>query len=239
MNKKKITLKAEGLVGGYGGMNILNSIDIEITQGEIVSIIGPNGAGKTTLLKSIFGLIELKKGNIFLGEVEVTNQSPQNMVMSGLSYVPQERNIFPTLTVKENLDMGAYLRENNLKESMESIFSLYPVLNEKRNQAAGELSGGQQQMLAISRGLMSDPQFLLLDEPTAGLSPKLFDETFDSILKIKELGIGILIVEQNAKKSLKISNRGYVLVAGENRLTGTGESLLINKEVANLFLGGQ
>ena len=220
-------------------MNILNSVGIEVTQGEVVSVIGPNGAGKTTLLKSIFGLIEVKKGNIFLDEIEVTNNPPQSMVFKGLAYVPQERNIFPTLTVRENLDMGAYLRENNINESLEKVFDLYPILKEKSNQPAGELSGGQQQMLAISRGLMSNPQFILLDEPTAGLSPKLFDQTFESILKIKNLGIGILIVEQNAKKSLKISDRGYVLVAGENRLTGSGEALLRNKEVANLFLGGQ
>jgi branched-chain amino acid transport system ATP-binding protein len=236
---ENISLKAENIISGYGGMNILNGVSVEVSSQEIVVIIGPNGAGKSTLMKSIFGILPVKKGAVILGERDITNDHPQKLVQQGLAYIPQVRNVFPNLSVHENFEMGAYLREDNLKESLDATYDLFPALIEKRNQPAGELSGGQQQMVAIGRALMSQPKFLLLDEPTAGLSPKMHLETFRSIKKIRDLGVGILMVEQNAKKALEISDRGYVLVSGENRLMDTGKALLANKEISDLFLGGQ
>ena len=239
MVKENISLKAENIISGYGGMNILNGVSVEVSSQEIVVIIGPNGAGKSTLMKSIFGILPVKKGAVILGEHDITNHHPQKLVQQGLAYIPQVRNVFPNLSVHENFEMGAYLRKDNLKESLNNTYGLFPALIEKRNQPAGELSGGQQQMVAIGRALMSQPKFLLLDEPTAGLSPKMYMETFRSIKKIRDLGVGILMVEQNAKKALEISDRGYVLVSGENRLMDTGKALLANKEISDLFLGGQ
>lgn len=239
MVKEKISLKAENIISGYGGMNILNGVSVEVSSHEIVVIIGPNGAGKSTLMKAIFGMLSVKQGTITLGDLNITNKHPQTLVQKGLAYIPQVKNVFPNLTVHENFEMGAYLREDNLKESFATTYDLFPDLKEKIKQPAGELSGGQQQMVAIGRALMSQPQFLLLDEPTAGLSPKMYMETFKSIQKIRDLGVGILMVEQNAKKALEISDRGYVLVSGENRLMDTGKGLLDNKEISELFLGGK
>lgn len=238
MKKKIHKLVVENIVSGYGDMDILKGVSINISQEEIVVIIGPNGAGKSTLMKSIFGLIPIKEGNIYFDEEEITNMDTQSIVRKGISYVPQVKNIFPNLTVQENLEMGAYLRKDDFSETLSEVFKLYPDLVEKRNQVAGQLSGGQQQMVAIGRALMIHPEFILLDEPTAGLSPKMYNETFESIQKIKTLGVGVIMVEQNAKKALQISDRGCVLVSGENKLTASGQSLLMNENITKLFLGG-
>ena len=231
-------LQARDLVGGYGGMDILQGVTLEVDEGEVAVIVGPNGAGKSTAMKAVFGLVKLRSGRVELEGRDITGQAPDRLVAAGLGFVPQERNVFPTLTVEENLDMGAYLRRDGVGEAKETVFGLFPVLREKRRQAAGELSGGQRQMVAMGRALMSQPRLLLLDEPTAGVSPKVMDEILERIQAINAAGVAILMVEQNARAALAIAHRGYVLQTGRNRFTGTGAELLADREVAMSFLGG-
>ena len=231
-------LTISDVYGGYDGSDILNGINITVNTSEIVVIIGPNGAGKSTAMKSVFGLVNIRSGSVAINNKDITNQSGDKIVEHGVCFVPQTDNIFPTLTVEENLEMGAYLRSTGRKQKIEEIYQLFPPLRQKRKQPAGQLSGGQRQMVAIGRALMLDPQLLLLDEPTAGLSPKYIEQIFNIITDVNILGIAILMVEQNAKQALKIANRGYVLTTGKNRFEDTGANLLANREVAKLFLGG-
>ena len=228
----------ENLVGGYGGENILNDCSVSVNKGEISVIVGPNGAGKSTAMKAMLGMLKLSQGKVFLDGKDISNFSPQDRVASGISFVPQTMNIFNELTVKENLEMGAYLREDDLDETFEEMYSLFPILHEKKEQMAGELSGGQRQQVAVGRALMTKPNVLMLDEPTAGVSPVVMDELFDKIIDIKKTGVAIIIVEQNAKQALNIADYGYVLVAGKNKFTGKGSELLNNTEVRKAFLGG-
>ena len=232
------SLLASGIVGGYGGMNILNKASVEVSKDEIAVIIGPNGAGKSTLMKAIFGLVQVREGQVTLAGTDLTNCHPQVLVRQGLAYVPQVRNVFPNLSVEENLEMGAYLNPQGVPDALVEMYDLFPDLKPKRRQAVGELSGGQRQMVAIGRALMSRPRFLLLDEPTAGLAPKVMGEIFECILGINQTHVGILMVEQNAKKALEIAHQGYVLTSGENRFSDTAANLLANEEVAASFLGG-
>ena len=228
----------ENLVGGYGGENILNDCSVSVNKGEISVIVGPNGAGKSTAMKAMLGMLKLNQGKVFLDGIDISNFSPQDRVASGISFVPQTMNIFNELTVRENLEMGAYLREDDLDETFEEMYSLFPILHEKKEQMAGELSGGQRQQVAVGRALMTKPNVLMLDEPTAGVSPVVMDELFDKIIDIKKTGVAIIIVEQNAKQALNIADFGYVLVAGKNKFTGKGSELLNDAEVRKAFLGG-
>jgi len=228
----------ENLVGGYGGENILNDCSVSVNKGEISVIVGPNGAGKSTAMKAMLGMLKLSQGKVFLDGKDISNFSPQDRVASGISFVPQTMNIFNELTVRENLEMGAYLREDDLDETFEEMYSLFPILHEKKEQMAGELSGGQRQQVAVGRALMTKPNVLMLDEPTAGVSPVVMDELFDKIIDIKKTGVAIIIVEQNAKQALNIADFGYVLVAGKNKFTGKGSELLNDAEVRKAFLGG-
>jgi branched-chain amino acid transport system ATP-binding protein len=228
----------ENLVGGYGGENILNDCSVSVNKGEISVIVGPNGAGKSTAMKAMLGMLKLNQGKVFLDGKDISNFSPQDRVASGISFVPQTMNIFNELTVRENLEMGAYLREDDLDETFEEMYSLFPILHEKKEQMAGELSGGQRQQVAVGRALMTKPNVLMLDEPTAGVSPVVMDELFDKIIDIKKTGVAIIIVEQNAKQALNIADFGYVLVAGKNKFTGKGSELLNDVEVRKAFLGG-
>ena len=228
----------ENLVGGYGGENILNNCSVSVNKGEISVIVGPNGAGKSTAMKAMLGMLKLNQGKVFLDGKDISNFSPQDRVASGISFVPQTMNIFNELTVRENLEMGAYLREDDLDETFEEMYSLFPILYEKKEQMAGELSGGQRQQVAVGRALMTKPNVLMLDEPTAGVSPVVMDELFDKIIDIKKTGVAIIIVEQNAKQALNIADFGYVLVAGKNKFTGKGSELLNDAEVRKAFLGG-
>ncbi|WP_372023960.1 ABC transporter ATP-binding protein [Tistrella mobilis] len=231
-------LEVEGVRGGYGEVDILNGVNMRVEEGEIVVIIGPNGAGKSTAMKSVFGLVKIRQGHVRFQGHDITNLRPDRIVHHGMCYVPQENNVFPTLTVQENLEMGAFIRHDDYRPTMERIYDLFPVMREKRKQPAGSLSGGQRQMVAMGRALMLEPKLLLLDEPTAGLAPAIIDQMFQNIIKINELGVGILMVEQNAKQALAMSHRGYVLVQGRDRYTDTGAALLDNREVAEMFLGG-
>ena len=231
-------LQASGLVGGYGGMDILQGVDLAVDANEVAVIVGPNGAGKSTAMKALIGLIPLKSGKVIYAGEDITGQAPERLVARGIAYVPQERNVFRTLSVEENLAMGAYLRRGDLTETFARIYGLFPALKDKRRQRAGELSGGQRQMVAIARALMIEPKLLLLDEPTVGLSPKVIGEIFERILAINAGGVGILMVEQNARAALEIAHRGYVLATGRNRFTDTAAALLANREVAEAFLGG-
>jgi branched-chain amino acid transport system ATP-binding protein len=228
----------ENLIGGYGGENILNNCSVSVNKGEISVIVGPNGAGKSTAMKAMLGMLKLNQGKVFLDGKDISNFSPQDRVASGISFVPQTMNIFNELTVRENLEMGAYLREDDLDETFEEMYSLFPILHEKKEQMAGELSGGQRQQVAVGRALMTKPNVLMLDEPTAGVSPVVMDELFDKIIDIKKTGVAIIIVEQNAKQALNIADFGYVLVAGKNKFTGKGSELLNDAEVRKAFLGG-
>jgi branched-chain amino acid transport system ATP-binding protein len=227
-----------GMTGGYGGADILQGCDIAVDKGEIVVIVGPNGAGKSTAMKAIFGMLNLREGNVTLDGAEITGLSPQDRVKAGMGFVPQNGNVFTTMTVEENLEMGAFIRTDDFGGTMEQVFHLFPVLKEKRRQPAGELSGGQRQQVAVGRALMTNPGVLMLDEPTAGVSPIVMDELFDRILEVAATGIAILMVEQNARQALAIADRGYVLVQGQNRYTDTGEALLANPDVRASFLGG-
>ena len=229
-------LTAENMVGGYGGSDILKGCTIAVERGEIVVIVGPNGAGKSTAMKAIFGMLDLREGHVRLGEDDITGLSPQERVRRGMGFVPQNNNVFSTMTVMENLEMGAYLRDDDWSQTLEQVLALFPVLGEKRQQAAGELSGGQRQQVAVARALMT--RLLMLDEPTAGVSPIVMDELFDRIIEIRNTGIAILMVEQNAAQALAIADRGYVLVTGENRFSDSGQALLENDEVRRSFLGG-
>lgn len=231
-------LDAKNLHAGYGGMNILNGVDMAIDPGQIGVIVGPNGAGKSTTLKAIFGLLHINQGEVLLNGDAITNTAPNDLGYKGMAFVPQEKNVFESLTVEENLEMGAYIRKDDFSHMLEQVYSFFPDLKEKRKQPAGELSGGQRQMVAMGRALMIEPSLLLLDEPTAGLSPLYMNEIFDRIIAINATGVGILMVEQNAKQALKIAHKGFVLAAGQNRYTDTGENLLNDPEVAKSFLGG-
>ena len=226
------------MTAGYGnGPDIINSCSINVNKGEIVAILGPNGAGKSTAMKAMLGLLNLKSGNILIDGHDISNLSPQDRVKRGISFVPQTRNVFSELTVKENLEVGAFLRNDNIDDVIDDIFELFPILKEKASQVVGELSGGQRQQVALGRALMIQPSVLMLDEPTAGVSPIVMDELFQHIIKVKEKNVAILMVEQNAKQALSISDRGYVLVTGENKFQGSGNELLKDPEVRRSFLG--
>ena len=231
-------LIGEAMTGGYGGADILQDCTIQVDKGEIAVIVGPNGAGKSTAMKAVFGMLSLRLGQVRLDGTDITARSPQDRVSQGMAFVPQNNNVFPSMTVQENLEMGAFLRRDNISGTMEQVFELFPILKEKRFQAAGELSGGQRQQVAVGRALMTQPSVLMLDEPTAGVSPIVMDELFDRILEIRKAGIAILMVEQNARQALAIADKGFVLVTGENRFTDTGTALLANPEVRRSFLGG-
>ena len=223
---------------GYGGTDILHACTIGVEQGEIAVVVGPNGAGKSTAMKAVFGMLPLREGSVLMGDRDITHLKPQERVRNGMGFVPQNNNVFTSLTVQENLEMGAFIRRDDFSDTLTQVFDLFPVLKEKRSQAAGELSGGQRQQVAVGRALMTQPQVLMLDEPTAGVSPIVMDELFDRIIEIARSGIAILMVEQNAKQALSIADKGYVLVQGSNRYTDTGSALLSNPNVRKAFLGG-
>tara|TARA_B100002051_G_scaffold276216_1_gene323256 strand:- start:2363 stop:3046 length:684 start_codon:yes stop_codon:yes gene_type:complete len=226
------------MTAGYGkGPDIINSCSIKVNKGEIVAILGPNGAGKSTAMKAMLGLLNLKSGNVLIDSEDISTLTPQDRVKKGISFVPQTKNVFAELTVKENLEIGAFLRKDNIENVIDEIFSIFPVLSEKKNQIVGELSGGQRQQVALGRALMIKPSVLMLDEPTAGVSPIVMDELFEHIIKIKKTNVAIIMVEQNAKQALSISDRGYVLVTGENKFEGSGKDLLNDPEVRRSFLG--
>ena len=231
-------LIGEAMTGGYGGADILHGCTIAVNPGEIAVIVGPNGAGKSTAMKAVFGMLRLREGRVRLAGEDITGLSPQARVRKGMGFVPQTGNIFPSMTVEENLEMGAFIRDDDIRETMEQVYTLFPILRTKRRQAAGELSGGQRQQVAVGRALMTRPKVLMLDEPTAGVSPIVMDELFDRIIEIARAGISILMVEQNARQALAIADRGYVLVQGANRFTDTGAALLADPEVRRSFLGG-
>ncbi|MEZ5923057.1 MAG: ABC transporter ATP-binding protein [Hyphomicrobiaceae bacterium] len=226
------------MTGGYGGADILNDCTIAVETGEIAVIVGPNGAGKSTAMKAVFGMLNLRKGRVRLEGEDITALSPQARVAKGMAFVPQTQNVFTSMTVEENLEMGAFLRRDDIRGTMEQVYQLFPILKEKRRQAAGELSGGQRQQVAVGRALMTEPKVLMLDEPTAGVSPIVMDELFDRIIEVARTGISILMVEQNARQALAIADKGYVLVQGANRFTDTGKALLADPEVRRSFLGG-
>jgi branched-chain amino acid transport system ATP-binding protein len=231
-------LIGEAMTGGYGATDILHDCTIAVEKGQIAVIVGPNGAGKSTAMKAVFGMLKLRGGQVRLNGEDITRLSPQDRVARGMAFVPQTHNIFTSMTVEENLEMGAFLRRDDIKGTLEQVYHLFPILKAKRLQPAGELSGGQRQQVAVGRALMTQPQLLMLDEPTAGVSPIVMDELFDRIIEVARSGISILMVEQNARQALNIADKGYVLVQGANRYTDTGEALLANPDVRRTFLGG-
>lgn len=233
-----IMLKAEDITAGYGEVDILHQVHITVKSGQIVSVIGPNGAGKSTLLKTIFGILNPSQGNVTLKDEDITGLKPNRIARKGISYVPQVDNVFPSMTIQENLEMGAFIRDDDYTQRLEEVYELFPVLKERKKQKAGQLSGGQRQMVAMGRALMVDPRLLLLDEPSAGLSPILVADIFEKIIEVNSTGVAMIIVEQNAREALKMAQHGYVLAMGKNVLDDTGEALLANKEVARLYLGG-
>jgi branched-chain amino acid transport system ATP-binding protein len=231
-------LSATNMTGGYGGADIISDCSITVEQGEIAVVVGPNGAGKSTAMKAVFGMLQLRSGKVELDGRDITAMAPQERVRIGMGFVPQNRNVFVSLTVQENLEMGAYICDYDIAENLQQVYELFPALWEKRAQPAGELSGGQRQQVAVGRALMTRPRLLMLDEPTAGVSPIVMDDLFDRILEIASTGIAILMVEQNARHALEIADRGFVLVQGGNRFTDTGQNLLADPEVRRSFLGG-
>jgi len=233
-----ISLIGNNLTAGYGGVDIIKNITLEVKQGEIAVIVGPNGAGKSTAMKALLGMLKLTDGSVSFAEDDISNMLPQDRVNLGIAFVPQTNNVFTGMTVEENLEMGGFIRTDNIHHTIEDIYNLFPVLKEKRNQNAGELSGGQRQQVAFGRALMTKPKILMLDEPTAGVSPIVMDELFSRIIEVGKTGVGILMVEQNAKQALSIADRGYVLVNGKNSREGSGQDLLNNPEVRKSFLGG-
>ena len=239
MSETSPFLIGEAMTGGYGkGADILHSCTIAVERGEIAVIVGPNGAGKSTAMKAVFGMLSLREGRVVLEGDDITALSPQDRVVRGMGFVPQTNNIFTSMTVEENLEMGAYIRRDDFRDTMEQVYSLFPILKDKRRQAAGELSGGQRQQVAVGRALMTKPKVLMLDEPTAGVSPIVMDELFDRIIEVSRTGIPILMVEQNARQALEIADKGFVLVQGRNAHTGTGKELLADADVRRSFLGG-
>ena len=238
MSGKTNYLRGENMTGGYGGADIIKDCTIGVDKGEIAVIVGPNGAGKSTAMKALLGMLALRGGRVVLDGDDITAMTPQARVARGMAFVPQTANVFVTMTVQENLEMGAYLRTDDFAATIEQMYDLFPALGAKRRQAAGELSGGQRQQVAVARALMTQPSVLMLDEPTAGVSPRVMDELFDRILQVRKTGVAILMVEQNARQALSIADRGYVLVIGENRHTDTGAALLANQNVRKSFLGG-
>src|SRR5438034_2006335 len=232
-----VVLETRELVSGYGEVDILHGVSISVYKGEMVAVIGPNGAGKSTLLKAMFGLLPAQSGKILLNSADVTGKPPDQLVQGGLSYVPQVDNVFPSLTIRDNLEMGAFIRRNGVRERIDEVLRLFPDLAARKTENAGKLSGGQRQMLALARGLMLDPKVLLLDEPSAGLSPKMVGAIFERINLINDAGTAVLLVEQNAREALSLCRRGYVLAMGRNRLEGEALSLLNNEEVGRLYLG--
>ncbi|MGA0539022.1 ABC transporter ATP-binding protein [Neotabrizicola sp. VNH66] len=232
-------LIGENMTGGYGAADILHSCTLSVEKGEIAVIVGPNGAGKSTAMKAVFGMLRLRQGQVRLAGEDISALSPQARVRKGMGFVPQTQNIFASMTVEENLEMGAFIRNDaHIRDTMDQVFTLFPILKDKRRQPAGELSGGQRQQVAVGRALMTQPQVLMLDEPTAGVSPIVMDELFDRIIEIARTGISILMVEQNARQALAIAHKGFVLVQGSNRYTDTGAALLADPEVRKSFLGG-
>jgi len=231
-------LVGNNMTGGYGAADILHDCTIGVEQGEIAVVVGPNGAGKSTAMKALFGMLDLRQGEVLIAGENITALTPQARVTKGMGFVPQNNNVFTTMSVEENLEMGGFIREDDIADTMGQVFDLFPVLKEKRRQPAGELSGGQRQQVAVGRALMTRPQVLMLDEPTAGVSPIVMDELFDRIIEIAKTGIAVLMVEQNAKQALEIADKGYVLVQGANRYTDTGAALLANPDVRRAFLGG-
>ena len=233
-----ISLVGNNLTAGYGGVDIIKNITLEVNQGEIAVIVGPNGAGKSTAMKALLGMLKLTDGSVSFAKDDITSMLPQDRVNLGIAFVPQTNNVFTGMTVEENLEMGGFIRSDDIHHTIEDIFNLFPVLKEKRNQNAGELSGGQRQQVAFGRALMTKPKILMLDEPTAGVSPIVMDELFSRIIEVGKTGVGILMVEQNAKQALNIADRGYVLVNGKHSREGSGQDLLNNPEVRKSFLGG-
>ena len=231
-------LVGEQMTGGYGAADILHGCSIGVEKGEIAVIVGPNGAGKSTAMKAVFGMLPLRQGRVMFDGQDITQLKPEERVIKGMGFVPQTNNVFTSMTVEENLEMGAFIRNDPISDSIAQVYDLFPILKQKRKQSAGELSGGQRQQVAVGRALMTQPKVLLLDEPTAGVSPIVMDELFDRIIEIARLNVAILMVEQNAKQALEIADKGYVLVQGLNRFTDTGEALLANPEVRRAFLGG-
>ena len=233
-----ISLVGKNLTAGYGGVDIIKNINLEVKQGEIVVIVGPNGAGKSTAMKALLGMLKLTDGGVSFADDDITFMLPQDRVNLGIAFVPQTQNVFTGMSVEENLEMGGFIRSDDIQLTIEDIYNLFPILKEKRNQNAGELSGGQRQQVAFGRALMTKPKILMLDEPTAGVSPIVMDELFSRIIEVGKTGVGILMVEQNAKQALNIADRGYVLVNGMNSREGSGQDLLNNPEVRKSFLGG-
>ncbi len=231
-------LEVKSIYGGYDGTDILHGVELRVEPGEIVVIVGPNGAGTSTVMKAIFGLVSVREGHIFFIGEEITNLRTDIIVRRGMCYVPQEYNVFPSLTVKENLDMGAFIRTDDISDQLEQIYQIFPPLKKKRHQTAGSLSGGERQMVAIGRALMLEPRLLMLDEPTAGLAPRFIDLIFERIRAINDLGISLLMIEQNARRALSLADRGYVMTMGRCRFDDSGPNLLANPEVAEMFLGG-